>query len=214
MTNDDVFGHLGTSQCVRFDCKTANRTAQRAIICSSSYSLIMQPPMRLVSSKMTCFYKRVLPVIWFGFLLFFIAFGLFSPSRDSQGSSTPFLIAALLMAVFGYWIMKKMMLFNLADAVLDAGDALLVRTGGQEERIALSDIKNVNYSPYMNPPLVTLSVRRHTAFGDTIAFCATGSIMPLWSSPVIQDLIDRVDAARRKREAVSGNGFATHRPEP
>ena len=152
----------------------------------------MQPTMRPVSSKMTFFYKRVFPVIWFGFLLLLFAFGLFSTSPDIL-----FLIVVLLMAIFGYWFMKKVM-FNLADAVLDAGDALVVRSGGQEERIALSDIKNVNYSPYMYPPQVTLSVRRHTVFGDTIAFCAPVSIMPLWSSPVILDLIDRVDAARRK----------------
>jgi len=38
-------------------------------------------------------------------------------------------------------------------------------------RISLSDIKNVNYSPYMNPPQVTLSLRRHTVFGDTVVFC-------------------------------------------
>ena len=106
--------------------------------------------MRPVSSKMTFFYKRVFPVIWFGFLLLLFAFGLFSASRDIL-----FLIVVLLMAVFGYWFMKKVM-FNLADGVLDAGDALVVRSGGQEERIALSDIKNVNYSPYMYPPQVTL----------------------------------------------------------
>ena len=100
------------------------------------------------------------------------------------------------MAVFGYWIMKKLV-FNLADEVLDAGNALVVRSGGQEERIALSDIKNVNYSPYMTPPQVTLSVRRPTVFGDSVSFCAPVSIVPFWSSPVIHDLIDRVDAARR-----------------
>jgi hypothetical protein len=38
---------------------------------------------------------------------------------------------------------------------------------------------------------------RTTVFGDT--FCAPVSIMPLWSSPVILDLIDRVDDARLKR---------------
>ena len=78
----------------------------------------------------------------------------------------------------------------------DAGNALVVRSGGQEKRIALSDIKNVNYSPSMSPPQVTLSVRRHTVFGDTIAFCAPVSMMPFWTSPDIRDLIDRVDAAR------------------
>jgi hypothetical protein len=82
--------------------------------------------------------------------------------------------------------------------VLDAGNALVVRSGGQEERIALSEIKNVNYSPYMSPPQVILSVRRHTVFGETIAFCAPVNIFTFQSSPIIYDLIDRVDAARQK----------------
>src|SRR5262249_16021675 len=144
--------------------------------------------MRPISSKMTFFYKRVFPVIWFGGLLLLFIFGLFSVfGLFSASPSIPFLIVVLLIPVFGYCFMKKVN-FNLADAVLDAGDALVVRSGGQEERIALSDIKNVNYSPYMYPPQVTLSVRRHTVFGDTITFCAPVSIMPLWSSPVILDL--------------------------
>jgi hypothetical protein len=50
-----------------------------------------------------------------------------------------------------------------------------------------------------DPPQVTLSVRRHTVFGDTVAFCAPVSILPLWRSPVIDALIDRVDAARQKQ---------------
>jgi hypothetical protein len=50
----------------------------------------------------------------------------------------------------------------------------------------------------MSPPQVNLSVRRHTVFGETIAFCAPVSIFPLGSSAVINDLIDRVDAARQK----------------
>jgi hypothetical protein len=52
--------------------------------------------------------------------------------------------------------------------VLDAGDALVARDGGQQERISLSDIRNVNYQPYMSPPQVTLSLRRRTVFGDTV----------------------------------------------
>jgi hypothetical protein len=74
-----------------------------------------------------------------------------------------------------------------------------VRNGAQEERISLSDIKNVSYSPYINPPQVTLSLRRHTVFGDTIVFCGPVSIVPISSSPVIKDLIDRVDSAHQKR---------------
>jgi hypothetical protein len=139
------------------------------------------PTMRLISSRMTFFYKRVFPLIWFGVLLLLMAFGLVSASRGGLASNVPFMIVPVLMAVFGYHIMKKLV-FNLADEVLDAGDTLVVRSGGQEDHIALSDIKNVNYSPYMSPPQVTLSVRRPTLFGDTITFCAPVSMLPLRSS--------------------------------
>jgi hypothetical protein len=81
---------------------------------------------------------------------------------------------------------------------MDAGNALVVRSGGQEERIALSDIKDIKYSP-LTSPRVRLSLRRHTVFGDTVAFCARVSMVPFWESPVIHDLIDRVDAARWKQ---------------
>jgi len=102
--------------------------------------------MRPLSSKMTFYYKRVSPVIFFGVVLLMFGFGLISVLRDRQVSNVPFPIVLLLLAVFAYRFMKKSV-FNLADEVLDAGNALIVRSGGQEERIALSDIKNVNYSP-------------------------------------------------------------------
>src|SRR5262249_54168827 len=127
------------------------------------------PIMRPLSSKMTFYYKRVSPVIFFGVVLLMFGFGLISVLRERKVSNVPFLIVLLLLAVFAYRFVQKLV-FNLAEEVLDAGSALVVRSGGQEERIALSDIKNVNYSPYMSPPQVTLSVRRHTVFGETIAF--------------------------------------------
>ncbi len=153
---------------------------------------------RISSMKATFFYKRIFPFLWFGGLLLIVAFGLLSPSRDSQASNIPFLIVPALMGVFGYRFMQKMV-FCLVDEVLDARDALVVRNGGQEERISLSDIKNVNYSPYMSPPQVTLSLRRHTVFGDTVVFCGPVSMVPISSSPVINASIDRIDSAHRKR---------------
>ncbi len=111
-----------------------------------------------------------------------------------------FCIVPVLMGVVSYRFMQKMV-FCLADEVLDAGDALVVRNDGQQERISLSDIKNVNYQPYMSPPQVTLSLRRRTVFGDTVVFCGPVSLMPMWSnpSPVIKNLIDRIDSAHRRR---------------
>ena len=147
--------------------------------------------MRLVSSKMTFFFKRVLPLMWcFGILLFVIV----SASYDIEASTLALLIVAMIILVFVFWLRVS----NLADEVLDAGNALVVRSGGQEERIALSDIKDIK-SLTLGPPRVRLSLRRHTMFGDTVAFCAPVSMVPFWESPVIHDLIDRVDAARWKQ---------------
>jgi len=154
--------------------------------------------MPLMSSKMTFFYKRVFPVIWFGFLAVFFLVALVKGSAADPISNLPSLIIPVVMAIIGYQIMKKMA-FNLIDQVFDLGDALLVRNGGQEERIALADIKNVNFFPYMSPPQVTLSLRRPSVFGDTIVFCAPARLMPLSPSPTIEKLIDRIDAARRER---------------
>jgi hypothetical protein len=154
--------------------------------------------MRRISSGMTFFYKRIFPIIWFGFLALLMAAPFVAPmiGKSYSGSPMVFLIAPVMMIV-GYFSMKKLV-FDLVDEVLDAGDALVIRNGHLEERVALSDITNVGYSQYMNPPRVTLSLRNPGTFGDRVSFCAPASLMPTFStSPVIDELIKRVDAARR-----------------
>ena len=154
--------------------------------------------MPLMSSRMTFFYKRIFPVIWFGFLAVFFLLALIQGlAADSLAFFLPFLVVPVVLAIVGYQFMKRMA-FNLVDEVFDLGDALLVRSGGQEERIALADIKNVNFFPYMSPQ-VTLSLRRPSAFGDTVVFCAPMRMMSLSPNPTIVKLIDRIDAARRER---------------
>jgi hypothetical protein len=146
--------------------------------------------MRRISSDWTFFYKRVFPALWFGFLAVFVGIGVV----NGQG---PFVvIVPIAMIGFGYFIMQKLV-FDLVDEVCDDGDALVVKNRGQEQRIALADIKNVNYSPFVSPPRVTLSLRRPTVFGEQITFCAPVRLVPFSASPVIADLIERVDRARR-----------------
>jgi len=145
--------------------------------------------MPIISSKMTFFYKRIYPVIWFSILAAFLLIALLV-------SNVPFLIVTALLAITSYQFMKKMA-FDLVDEVFDVGDALLVRNGGREERIALADIKNVNFLSYISPPRVTLSLRRPSVFGDTIVFCAPTRILQPSSSPMIEKLVNRIDAARQ-----------------
>jgi hypothetical protein len=154
--------------------------------------------MRRISSTMTFYYKRVFPVIWFGGGAVIFGISLYAGLVKNTSGFVPFLIVMPIILVLGTRYMKKLV-FDLVDEVWDDGDALVVKSGGQEQRIALSDIKNVNYTPMTSPPRVTLSLRHPTVFGDEIAFSAPVRVMPLTPSPEITDLIDRVDAARNKK---------------
>ncbi len=145
-----------------------------------------------ISSKATVFYKWVFPAIWFGGLAVVA-----TTSLRFQGAFSLPLIVLPVMAVFGFFIMRAL-IFDLVDEVWDAGDALIVRNRGAEDRIALSDIKNVSYSPMMSPPRVTLSLRRQSVFGSVVTFCAPLRLIPLTTSPTIDKLIERIDAARRR----------------
>jgi hypothetical protein len=154
--------------------------------------------MRRISSSATFFYKRIFPVIWFGFLLIFMAGAAISGSRSRDFPFVPFLIMPAVMIVFGYVIMKWLV-FDLVDEVLDAGDALLIRNGSQQEQVPLSDIMNVSYSQFVNPPRVTLSLRNPGAFGAKVSFCPPSRFVPFATSLFVDELIERIDAARRRR---------------
>ena len=152
--------------------------------------------MRRISSKWTFFYKSVFPIFWFGFIILFLVVALFVPMRSGQSPPIPALIVPAIMFVVGFFLMKKFV-FDLADEVWEDNDVLIVKNRGQEQRIALRDIKNVSYSPMMSPPRVVLSLRRPTVFGGQIAFCAPVRFVPFATSPIVDDLIDRIDAARQ-----------------
>jgi hypothetical protein len=166
--------------------------------------------MRRISSRMTFFYKRILPIFWFGFPVFFMAIPFLAPWTGGTTSGSPigFLLPPAFIIVAGYFMMKKLV-FDLVDEVLDAGDALIIRNGHLEGRVALSDVINVGYTQYMNPPRVTLSLRNPSMFGDKVTFCAPASLMPFSTSPIIDELIKRVDAARRGSPA--GGSHPGHR---
>src|SRR5262245_1550488 len=125
--------------------------------------------MRRISSRATFYYKRIFPIVWFGLVAMFIVGVLVSGSITEQYPPFLFLAIPVGMAAVGYFIMRALV-FDLVDEVLDDGDALIVRNGGQESRVPLSDIMNVGYSAMVNPPRVTLLLRQPGLFGPKINF--------------------------------------------
>jgi uncharacterized RDD family membrane protein YckC len=61
--------------------------------------------MKRISSKRTIFYKRLFPVLWFGFLAFFVLADLLA-SRRTHVRVVPMFIVPVMMAVFGYVLFR------------------------------------------------------------------------------------------------------------
>jgi hypothetical protein len=150
--------------------------------------------MKKLTSKSTFFNKNIFPAIWFGFLGFFVLTTLLASDKES-GPGIIFIAVPIFMAIFGYFIMKKLV-FDLIDEVYDEGTSLLFKNGGKEIRVNLKDVKNVSYSTMVNPHRVTLSLRYKTELGSELSFSPPMSFIPFKKNADIEELIDRIDKAR------------------
>jgi hypothetical protein len=151
-----------------------------------------------ISSRNTAFLKHVLPVIWIGVIALFLAVALLSARNGRSPPAVVFIVPLLGLAV-GYVLIRRLVL-DLADEVYDEGDALRVRFGSDEERIPLSNIINVSYAGLTNPQRITLRLRTPGRFGRQVTFSPPRRLFgPLFAdNPLVNELIERVDAARRR----------------
>jgi len=149
--------------------------------------------MKKLTSENTFFYKKIFPMIWFGFLAFFVVTSMLTDGENGPG--VMFIVMAVILSVFGYFIMKKIV-FDLIDEVYDEGDSLLFKNSGKNVRVNLREIKNVSYQTMMNPPKVTVSLRRETGLGSELSFSPPMSFVPFKKNRDIEKLIDRIDQAR------------------
>src|SRR5660397_173981 len=124
--------------------------------------------MKLISSRMTFFHKKILPLFWVGFLAFFVVKTFSGAGKGSIAS----LIFPCVIAAIGFLFLKKLV-WNLADKVYDCGDALLFKKGAHEERIMLSNIMNVSSTMLINPPRITLRLIQAGSLGPEVCFSPT-----------------------------------------
>lgn len=152
-----------------------------------------------ISSSLTFFNKKIFPLIWFGFLAFFLIEEITHRIYETKPLA---LIVPFVMAVFGYFVMKNL-IWDLADEVYDYGEFLLIRRSDKEERVALSNIMNVSFSDNRNARRITLRLVQPGSLGAEISFSPVSSftIIPSAKNPIAEDLIIRVDNARRNRSA-------------
>ena len=144
-------------------------------------------------------YKKVLPVFLVG--VFAMVIGIVWLAMPKQLPPI-FFVVLLLPIVFIYFLFKHLV-FDLADEAFDCGTSLLIRKNGQEAVIPFQNIMNVSLTVAINPPRATLMLRQPCIFGSEVAFAPLKplSLNPFKKNLVMEDLIVRIDAARRQSRA-------------
>lgn len=155
--------------------------------------------MKKITSTATFAVKTLFPAAWFGFLALFIILVISSGAAEK---SFMLLVIPVLMVVFGFILMKHL-LWNVMDEVIDYGDYLVVKYRGQEDVIYLSNIMNVNVFTQQRPPRITLQLRIAGKFGEEVSFfpITEWNINPFKKNKLAEELISRIDQARRKNTA-------------
>ncbi len=81
-----------------------------------------------------------------------------------------------------------------SDSATTVGHVCVLNSKGQ-----LTDIINVGYTQFVNPPRITLTLRQPGRFGREVSFSPPQSFLaPFARNKLASELIERVEAARRR----------------
>jgi hypothetical protein len=142
--------------------------------------------MRRISSSQTFFHKRVFPIIWFGFIGFFLVIA--APAVARNQAPVMALLLPIVLLGFGYFLMRSLV-FDLMDEVYLHGDGIIVRNKGEEDCFPVTNILNVDASTMTKPERITLTLRKPCRFGSDITFSPTFRFWPFSRHPIALELI-------------------------
>lgn len=151
--------------------------------------------MRLLSSKSTWWYKRGMPVVFFGFVVLVSFIGAREAIAREQ-SLVPFFLAPLVMSGV-LWLVFRRFIVELVDEVWDDGDSLVIKKKSIDETVLLKSVVNVNDLTSVNQPMVTLLLRDPCRFGREVSFVPQGGVKLGRRNPIATELIERIDVLRR-----------------
>lgn len=146
--------------------------------------------MKRLNSRMTYFSKVGFPLIWYGFLSFFIVAAQFE--AEGMFERTMFFVVPIFMAVIGYMVMKQSFL-SLINEVYRQGDTLIFKNGSEQVRISVRDIINAHYYTMSQPPQCVLRLRYETKFGKELTFMPKIGGKIFSYNADVEQLVDDVD---------------------
>ncbi|MCL2297588.1 MAG: hypothetical protein FWC38_01915 [Proteobacteria bacterium] len=166
--------------------------------------------MRVISSRLPLlFYKYiVLPLMWLLFIVLFAMFG--SIMQDEKGLWLLMATLLLTVAMSAVYLWRVPHIIKpFADKVQDAGDALIVRKSGNQERIPLANIASIEARllifPRGNNTYYLITLCAPCSLGSEIAFFPINDGSRFldgtpWQSrhkSIYDDLAERISQARK-----------------
>jgi hypothetical protein len=135
------------------------------------------------------FMKYGAPVLWLAMMTALLGVSIFGPEKDRSVGVAMLLLAMLTMGGLNWWVRIR----PLADVVDDLGDALLVRVGGREERIAFHAIERVERRSWFGR--IELHLASRDEMPKIVLFVPVNGL-GIGPNPVLDDLVARVGRAR------------------
>lgn len=147
---------------------------------------------RLLSSRLTYFYKRVFPVVW---ILTFSAGTFFLWIYNYEGTSSFkwFVLVCLLGgSIFLRWFSVRLKVVSLQ------GEQIVVSDYRSKETISLRQIEEVTETRIWNPKLIKLRLNRPGRWGDEIVFIAPIRFQFIFSNhPLVKELRHMIQTTRQ-----------------
>jgi hypothetical protein len=156
---------------------------------------------RLISSRATHFYKKSLPILWYGLIAAILLIGLVCALTNSlpRRAWPVFIVLPGTFTLVG--VVTRPLFCSLLDEVYDGGDYLIFKNRGEVEQVPLTNVMNVSAATLTKPPRATLRLVSPGRFGEEVSFLLPqeSPFKAFARSRIADDLIVRVDRARLRR---------------
>ena len=149
---------------------------------------------RVISSRLTAFYKFVFPVLWIGlFAVITTAMFVVPDERAGELRDLRWIFAAATIAGAGfiYWFGMRLKRVALAER------SLIVSNYVEEADVSFTDVERVSGSVLLSPELVWIHLRRPSTFGRKIVFMPRMRMFQGFSRhPIVAELIRETGGPR------------------
>jgi len=143
-------------------------------------------PRRRISSRWTLFHKVIFPIGWIAVFAVGTTAMFLAPADASNEVRTMRWLLVAITAI-GAWLILQL---ALPLKHVDVGDAsFFVSDRARQIEIPFRDVATVTGSRFVNPPRVTLHLRKPCEFGDRVVFLPPLRLVSGWKArPLVKEL--------------------------